>query len=200
MMSERERWVVYPLLLLCLGGSFYNRVIPPKKLTCGVLECQGLTVMGPNKQVLLQAPIEARDGKWVPGVATAQLNSQQVNTNFLHCKGVFVMDKNNQLVAFTGGDLDQGGHLVIYRSNAVELHAIEDLPGYARLKQNAPVVQQKQEEAAPETETADATAEENTPPAEDDLPPGEPLNEESADSAPEKAPASETDSETEAAN
>jgi hypothetical protein len=56
-MSIRERWIVYPLLFLSLGISLRDQFLPSMrmrpglsaaKLRCIELECQDLTVTGPD--------------------------------------------------------------------------------------------------------------------------------------------------------
>ena len=58
-MTNRERWIVYPLLFLTLGLGMRDKVAPPSprfmrpgmnamNVRCVHLECQDLTVTGPN--------------------------------------------------------------------------------------------------------------------------------------------------------
>jgi hypothetical protein len=58
-MTNRERWIVYPLLFLTLGLSMRDKVAPPSprfmrpginatNVRCVHLQCQDLTVTGPN--------------------------------------------------------------------------------------------------------------------------------------------------------
>ncbi len=58
-MTNRERWIVYPLLFLTLGIGIRDKVAPPSprfmrpgvnalNVRCLHLECQDLTVTGPN--------------------------------------------------------------------------------------------------------------------------------------------------------
>lgn len=58
-MTTRERWIVYPLLFLTLGIGIRDKVAPPNprfmrpgvnamNVRCLNLECQDLTVTGPN--------------------------------------------------------------------------------------------------------------------------------------------------------
>ncbi len=46
-MSQRERWVVYPLLFLALGLALRDKLVPPRSLTAGVVLCDHLEVLGP---------------------------------------------------------------------------------------------------------------------------------------------------------
>jgi len=45
-MSQRERWVVYPLLFLALGLALRDKLVPPKSLTAGMIWCDQLEVLG----------------------------------------------------------------------------------------------------------------------------------------------------------
>ena len=64
-MTNRERWVVYPLLFLTLGIAMRDKVAPPSprfmrpgvnalNVRCVHLECQDLTVAGPNGEKLIR--------------------------------------------------------------------------------------------------------------------------------------------------
>jgi hypothetical protein len=45
-MSQRERWVVYPLLFLALGLALRDKLVPPKSLKAGLILCDQLEVLG----------------------------------------------------------------------------------------------------------------------------------------------------------
>lgn len=45
-MTDRERWTVYPLLLLSLAISLRDKIAPPTTLTLRSLQCQQLSVVG----------------------------------------------------------------------------------------------------------------------------------------------------------
>lgn len=74
-MSDRERWIVYPLLFLSLGASLRPKLAPSPyieadHIACNVLQCKGLEV----KDVLLanqlgtdKAPVNAA---WVKNFAS----------------------------------------------------------------------------------------------------------------------------------
>jgi len=54
-MSDRERWVVYPLLFFSIGLSLYNRVAVSQPaitpvVQCNQLECNSVRVLGANGQ------------------------------------------------------------------------------------------------------------------------------------------------------
>ncbi len=44
-MSQRERWIVYPLLFLALGIAVRDKLIPPERLDVGLLRCDQLEVL-----------------------------------------------------------------------------------------------------------------------------------------------------------
>lgn len=50
-MSERERWIVYPLLFLALGAALRDKII--KTTESQRIKCQGLAVFDSNDQPLL---------------------------------------------------------------------------------------------------------------------------------------------------
>lgn len=43
-MSNRERWVIYPLLFLALGFALKPKFVPPEKFKCRLIECDELIV------------------------------------------------------------------------------------------------------------------------------------------------------------
>jgi hypothetical protein len=43
-MTERERWVVYPLLFLALGASLRDK-FPPSRTTSKIIECEELRIV-----------------------------------------------------------------------------------------------------------------------------------------------------------
>lgn len=50
-MSERERWIVYPLLFLALGAALRDKII--KTTESQRIKCQGLWVLDSNDETLL---------------------------------------------------------------------------------------------------------------------------------------------------
>jgi hypothetical protein len=47
-MTERERWIVYPLLFLTMGISLRGKAYPTKKVDADRIECGELVVTGPD--------------------------------------------------------------------------------------------------------------------------------------------------------
>jgi hypothetical protein len=52
-MTDRERWTVYPLLLLSLAISVRDKMFPPRVLKIPEVQCQQLQVIGPGAKPLV---------------------------------------------------------------------------------------------------------------------------------------------------
>ena len=69
-MSQRERWIVYPLLFLALGLALRDKLVSPKSLTAGTVSCYQLEVLG-------QADchqLTVRDGEGNPRIRLGVVN------------------------------------------------------------------------------------------------------------------------------
>lgn len=53
-MSDRERWIVYPLLFFSFLLGAKDRIAPPNPLTCGQLECQSLVLKSADGRELVK--------------------------------------------------------------------------------------------------------------------------------------------------
>lgn len=53
-MSDRERWIVYPLLFFALLLGARDRIAPPNPLACQRLECQSLVVKSADGRELVR--------------------------------------------------------------------------------------------------------------------------------------------------
>jgi hypothetical protein len=49
-MSDRERWVLYPLLCLALGAGLWNKLAPPVQLEASQVKCRELVIVDENEQ------------------------------------------------------------------------------------------------------------------------------------------------------
>jgi hypothetical protein len=75
-MTERERWIVYPLLFLALGAALRDKLFDQttsKSIICEDIVCQELTVVDAEPRGNRQANILARIGRNEPhaGVPTS---------------------------------------------------------------------------------------------------------------------------------
>lgn len=52
-MSDRERWIVYPLLFFALLLGARDRIAPPNPLECGQLECHSLVLKSTDNRELI---------------------------------------------------------------------------------------------------------------------------------------------------
>ena len=53
-MSDRERWIVYPLLFFALLLGAKDRIVPPDPLACQRLECQSLVIKSADGRELVK--------------------------------------------------------------------------------------------------------------------------------------------------
>jgi hypothetical protein len=79
-MSDRERWIVYPLLLLAIGLAMGNRIVLQDEEHGGeadVIRCKGLEVIGPEgKPTISLSTSEKGNGMVEVGDAQGQLQSR----------------------------------------------------------------------------------------------------------------------------
>jgi hypothetical protein len=79
-MSDRERWIVYPLLLLAIGLAMGNRLVLQDEEHGGetdVIRCRGLEILGPEgKPTISLSTSEKGNGMVEVGDAQGQLQSR----------------------------------------------------------------------------------------------------------------------------
>jgi len=56
-MSDRERWIIYPLLFLALGSSIWGKLT--KQIASPLVRCQELEIVGPDDDVLIKLSARA---------------------------------------------------------------------------------------------------------------------------------------------
>lgn len=112
MMSDRERWILYPLLFLALGAALKDKLVPPQRLECAVLVADAVHVkrlgvfdsdnfqridmrveerkLSPDgKQKLTMPQIQLTDARRQRGTV---LNQEAVLTPLLNANGVHILD------------------------------------------------------------------------------------------------------------
>ncbi|NIP87455.1 MAG: hypothetical protein GTO03_18650, partial [Planctomycetales bacterium] len=153
-MTERERWIVYPLLLLGLGASLKDKLVSPsvlkaEKIECNSLQCRQqlaagqvaagqMVVVDPQRQpkILLRA-IPARQGNTVlKGKTQGQIS---------------LFDESNQLMCAVGQP--------IVCTQLVAVGPVEIAGGWLRLYDRAGKLKAQLRSAEPGQLGADQAAE-----------------------------------------
>jgi hypothetical protein len=93
-MSIRERWIVYPLLLLALGVALRDKFIPPTRFSAAEIRTSQLWA----DQILCGGPCKAAN------IATAQLQADQVFSGVSNCGALVIKGPNDQTVAIVALD------------------------------------------------------------------------------------------------
>jgi hypothetical protein len=73
-MSERERWIVYPLLFLALGAALrdkFTRQVMTDRLHAAQISCEHLEIIDPDKQGRVVARLTSADPQ--PGVESSRV-------------------------------------------------------------------------------------------------------------------------------
>ena len=109
LMSDRERWTIYPLLLLALGAALKDKAMPPKTLEVNELKCNQLQA---NKAEIQLAKVN------LATMATATVNHFQATD----CHSQLVQARNLRIVGSDGslrvliGEIEtsHGGGIQVY--------------------------------------------------------------------------------------
>lgn len=127
-MSERERWIVYPLLFLALGASLRDKLggrTTIKSIACQELRIEdeqvgnqpprtllfmGRTEAGPNRPsvgaLVVNGEVAVSELVKVGGIVNAgQVNANQVNANQYACQGFLFMPAFQPLPGISMHDL-----------------------------------------------------------------------------------------------
>jgi hypothetical protein len=110
-MSERERWVVYPLLLLALGMALETRIDPPDQIHCQKLHCDELIVaeslQGPKASASFKGLAILRDNH-TPLVTMGAFASPGDTASSNMDGGIGIIGREGKVVVALGTESD--GH------------------------------------------------------------------------------------------
>ena len=108
-MSERERWTIYPLLILALGASLKDKVVPPRNFEVDRLKCNQIEAAKANLGVA-QAELATLVGATVQRLQVAEGDYQ-----LLQARKFRIVGKDGSVRVLLGEtETETGGGIQIY--------------------------------------------------------------------------------------
>ncbi len=108
-MSERERWTIYPLLILALGASLKDKVVPPRNFEVDRLKCNQIEAAKANLGVA-QAELAT-----LVGATVQRLQAAEGDYQLLQARKFRIVGKDGSVRVLLGEtETETGGGIQIY--------------------------------------------------------------------------------------